>query len=948
MNKTKICAAFIAMTAASFANAQDAAQLERVEVTGSNIRRLNAETASPVQTITREDIDKSGRASVAELLQTLSVDNQGSVPKSFGNGFASGGSGVSLRGLGAASTLVLLNGRRLAPYGLADDGQKVFTDLNVIPLDAVERIEILKDGGSAIYGSDAIAGVVNVILRKDYQGLLANVSYGQSRYSDGREKRASLTGGFGDLVSDGYNFLANLEVGAQDEAYYRNRTNRDYVGRTDLRDRGFTAQDGLGGTGAILNPNAAGAAINGNVRNPATLNYYNRGDLAGVGFTRVFPGAACSNLTDHAQGDPGGGCLIDGTQAYAQVQPSQKYVNLFGRGSVKLGDDHVAYAEGNYYNNKSRAYVGPNSVSSNEAYPGGPVSNAAIALGAAHPDNPYFGTAARLRYLSADVGPRIIEGNSDFYRALVGVKGTVASWDYDTAFLFSETKFSQTRRNNLQRDVEFALLNPTGFNLSPTMTNAQVAAASNAAYAALPVGTYWRIGENARLNSSALYAALAPDISNQSTAKVRQVDLKASRELMALPGGPLGLALGAEVRRETSRLTPITGTERGNIVGLGFSAFDGARTVAAGYAELLAPVLKQLEISAAVRYDHYSDVGSSTTPKFGIKYTPVNAIALRGTYARGFRAPSPPENGTGSVAFFTSAVDPLRCALGIAAACASANVAGIIVPNRELKPETSNNFTFGMVLEPTSRTSIALDYFDLKRKNEINAETVQDAIAAGHVVRDPSTAVNPQDPGAITVALSRFINSNVTRVRGVDLDARQGFDLGRVGKATVTAQWTHLFSFKRTDPGGETRDFAGTHGLCDVSNCAGTPADKVNFGAFVDAGAVRIGTNVTYRASIEARNYKGEPGCGATFVVDGSPSVSGCRISSFTSVDLIGRWLPTRNLEIYGSVRNLFDRNAPFDPFSAGSVAGGVSYNPVDTAGVLGRFFSLGVKYKFL
>ena len=158
--------------------AQASSSLQRVEITGSNIRRTDTETASPVQTITREEIEKSGKASVAEYLQTLSVDNQGSVPTTFGNGFAPGASGISLRGMGAASTLVLINGRRIAPYGLADDGQKVFTDLNVIPLEAVERVEIVKDGGSAIYGSDAMAGVVNIILRKSFKGTVASASVG--------------------------------------------------------------------------------------------------------------------------------------------------------------------------------------------------------------------------------------------------------------------------------------------------------------------------------------------------------------------------------------------------------------------------------------------------------------------------------------------------------------------------------------------------------------------------------------------------------------------------------------------------------------------------------------------------------------------------------------------------------------------------------------------------
>lgn len=960
--KTKLCTGLmiacggVLLSAghAVYAQAQPspgAQTLERVEITGSNIRRITSETASPVQTLTREDIDKSGRASVAELLQTLSVDNQGSVPKNFGAGFASGASGISLRGLGTASTLVLLNGRRIAPYGLADDGQKVFTDLNLIPLEAVERVEILKDGGSAIYGSDAIAGVVNVILRKDYKGLALNASYGTTQYWNGQEKRASLTGGFGDLQTQGFNILGNFEVGRQGEIYNRDITNRNQIGRSDLRDLGFDADSSggaLGGTGAIISGGgAAVSSVNGNVRNPATNLFYSRGDPAGVGFTRTFPGAACSNFTSHPQGDPGGGCLTDAPQQYSQIQPSQEYYNLFLRGTLTILPEVQGYGEFNWYNNKSTSYGTPSTVHSSVGYPGGPVNNANSSLGDNHPDNPYFGTAARLRYLAADVGPRVSNVKSDFYRVVAGIKGTAAGWDYDSAFLYSEDKVSNSRTGFLQRDATFALLNPNGIGatqLSTTQTNAAVAMANNPAYAALPAGTFWRIAENVGLNSPGVYAALSPEISNDAKSKVTQIDAKASRELAQLQGGPLGLAIGAELRRESVQLEPTSGTDRGNVIGLGYSAYNGARTVAAGYAELLAPVLKQVELSAAVRYDHYSDVGSSTTPKVGIKYTPMRELALRGTYARGFRAPSPAENGVGGLAAFSTAADPLRCGLGIAAGCSAASVAIITSPNPALRPEKSDNYTLGLVFEPTSRTSIAFDYFDITRKNEINQELSGAAIAAGHVVRDAAGSVQPGDPGPILAVLTNYVNSSQTKVRGFDVDAKQGFDLGSgFGKLTLTAQWTHLFTFKRTELDGSSRDFAGTHGNCDVTNCIGTPADRASFGAFVDTGPFRVGANVNYRASIENKAFKNDPdGCQNIFA-DGSDAPGGCRIASFTTVDLVGRWLPVKNLEIYGSVRNVFDRVAPLDPLTYGQV----SFNPLDYAGAVGRFFQVGVKYKF-
>lgn len=917
---------------------QQTAQPTRVEVTGSRIRRAEAETASSVLTLNRADIERSGKTSVAELLQTLAVDNQGSVPTTFGGGFAAGASGISLRGLGAASTLVLLNGRRVAPYGLADDGQKVFSDLNIIPTDAVERVEILKDGASAIYGSDAIAGVVNVILRRDFQGTTVRGSLGTSEEFDGNDGLLAITHGMGSLDTDKYNVLLNLEYKRHGDIWYRDRAERDHIGRADLRNYGFSAQQALGGTGAITTRNAAGNAINGNVRNPFTLNYYNRGNPAGVGFTRTFPGAACGNFTSHPQGDPGGGCLIDAAQQYNQVQPQQENLTFFGRAAMQLRPEIEAYGELNLYTSKSDSSSTPSAISGSVGYPGGPVSNAGVALGAAHPDNPYFGSAARLRYLAADVGARTSHIESDFVRALAGIKGSFAQWEYDSALLYSRNKVDSERNGFLQRDVTFALLNPSAANVT--------AASANPAYAALPPGSLWRIAENAGLNSPALYAALAPAISNDAKTSIAQIDFKASREFGQLGGGALGVALGGEYRHEKTELNPTTGTERGNIIGLGYSAYKGSRNVAALYAEVLAPVIKGLELSGALRADHFSDVGDSYTPKFGFKWTPQRTIALRGTYARGFRAPSAAENGVGGLAAFSSASDPVRCALGIEAACDPAAVAIITSPNPALEPEKSKSMNLGLIWDPLPRTSVSLDVWQIKRKNEINQEQSDAAIAAGHVARDASTAdpAIPGDPGAITAVLANYVNSAQSKVRGADLDARHSFDLG-AGRGTLSfdAKWTHLFKWLRTEQDGSERDFAGTHGNCDVTNCVGTPDDRVNLRATWEMAAWRVSANVNYRAPIDNTFFKDDPDGCATHFANGADAPTGCKLASFTSVDLVLRWKAMPRLEVFGTVQNLFDKVAPLDPLTYGAT----SYNPLDYSGAVGRFFTLGARYAF-
>lgn len=933
---TAVLAAGVSPALAQTATA-DNAQIQRVEVTGSNIRRSQAETASAVQTLSKADIENSGKSTVAELLQTLAVDNQGSVPTTFGNGFASGASGISLRGLGAASTLVLLNGRRIAPYGLADDGQKTFADLNVIPIEAVERVEILKDGASAIYGSDAIAGVVNIILRKDFQGSTAKVSFGTSGDHDGNDTRLSLTHGFGDLNTQGYNVLLNFEYGKKNEITNASRDGRAQIGRTDLRDLGFSAQQALGGTGAITTNNAAGSSVNGNVRNPSTLDFYNRGNPAGLGFTRTFPGAACGNFTTHAQGDPGGGCLTDATQQYGQIQPKSETYNFFGRATRQLNADTQLYLETNFYKAESTAQSTPSGINASVGYPGGPVSNAAVALGATHPDNPYFGQAARFRYLATDVGPRVSNIESKFSRVVAGLKGTYAGWDYDTALLFSENTVSNNRTGYLLRNTTFALLNPTAANVA--------AAQGNAAYAALPAGTFWRIGENARLNSPGVYAALSPTLTGDSKSQTTQADFHASREFGKLAGGAIGVAVGGEVRRESVRLSPTTGTDTGNVIGLGYSAYDGARTVEAVYAEMIAPVLKTVELSGAIRADHYSDVGNSFTPKVGIKWTPVKELALRGTYAEGFRAPGAAENGKGGLSAFSSASDPLRCGLGIAAACQPGQVALITSPNPNLRPEKSKSYSVGAIWAPLPKTSLSVDFWEIDRKNEINQESITAAVAAGKVARDPSTATGiAGDPGAIVAVLANYVNSNSTKVRGVDLDGRQGFNLPTgYGKLTLDAKWTHLFKFLRTEQDGTQSDFAGTHGNCDVTNCIGTPDDRVNLGATWEREALRVSSVLNYRGALKNTFFKNDPSGCAFAYANGADAPGGCKIASFTTVDLTFKWKATRLLEVFGGVQNVFDKIAPLDPLTYGAT----SYNPLDYSGAVGRYFTAGVKASF-
>jgi len=894
--------------ASSSAFAQEqATNLDRITVTGSNIPRTNTETPSPVQVVTRQEIDRTGKTTVAEYLQTLTADGAGSIPKTFGNGFAGGGAGISLRGLGAGSTLVLLNGRRMATYGLADDGQKVFTDLSTIPLDAVERIDILKDGASAIYGSDAIAGVVNIILRNDFQGAVLRASYGTSGDGDGNAKKATLTAGTGDLNSDGWNAFFSLDVGKTDAIKISDRKNRKWIGTGDTRQWGYDAADAQFLGGAYLSGGTAGGTgPNGSVFNSAGQLVA----LPGCAGLTTIPGQ--SDATAQAQG-----CLWDPAQQFRDLSPEEKYVNVFGRASFAFGEGGEVYTEIGYSKKETVFSNTPSGVSGGWGYPGGPVNAnsgaGATVLGPTHPDNPIPGQASRLRYSAWDVGGRVTNNTNEFNRFLAGVKGNWGEWSYDTAYLHSGTDLTNKRTGFLRYSaVRCALGNP-----------------------ACPGGV-WRIGDNAGANSQALYDYISPTISASAKSSLDMFNFTVSRSLMDLKGGPLGLAMGTEWRKTSNSLTPQTYTDQGDIIGLGYSAYDGTQNVYAGYAELSAPVLEQLELSAALRYDKYESGEGKATPKLGVKWTPTDWLALRASYAEGFRAPNPAENGDGGLAAFSNARDPVRCAIDPANECTARSVAIITRPNKDLKPEESKSYSVGIVMQPTSSTSLTVDAWQIKRTNEIAQGSTAAAIAAGNVLRDANNIGGVPNSGTILAVNTAYVNANSSRVRGIDTDIRQTFDIGP-GQLEMDLQWSHVLKFERTE-GDETVDYAGTHGNCDVTNCIGTPKDRVNFGTTWKQGAWSVSGVANYIAKMDNTDKRG--GDYQAFYADGTPVT---KISSFTTFDLSGRWNVTDMFELNASVQNVFDRIAPLDPTTYGSV----NYNPLHFSGAIGRYFTVGAKYTF-
>jgi len=902
------------LVAAAPAQAQQAQKIEKIEITGSNIKRVDAETAEPVLVFTRQDIQNSGKSTLTEYLQALPVDGMGSLPTSFGNGFAAGATAISLRGLGASATLVLLNGRRLAQYPRADDFQKIFSDLSNIPLEAVERVEILKDGASAVYGSDALAGVVNIILRKDFTGGIGKVEAGTSRYSDGNGVKAGFIVGGGDLAKDRMNGFVNFEASKSDEIHYRDR-DRDWIGKGDTRQWGYDP---------LASQWTPGYRI-GNTVSASPAGYVRNGRTSGA-WQLVTPcDASVTTISPPLDGDQG--CSYD-IGHYRSYAPKLENVNVFARGTYVLDSNWELYGEAGYAKNKTAfdvsllttpgTIIGPYGI---RGYGTG-LNVTELTLAPTHPDNP-FGIPARFRYAFAEFGPQRRKNDVDISRILAGIKGSSWGWDFDAGIMHSESTLKQDYTVLSIPGLIAAFNDPT----SPTFG--------------------YRMNNNAA-NTDAQRASLLVHATSDSKTKLDIIDAKASRELMKLDGGPMALALGTEYRKTYINAPSLSGTADGSVQASYNGGYHGDEKVWALYAEVLAPVVKNVELSAAVRYDKYDNF-DSTTPKFSVKWVPLQQLALRASYAEGFRAPNAAETSRDASAAFGSAgaYDPVRCPNGAGplpgatqADCTGAAVAGVGSGNPDLKPEKSKNYNFGFIVEPIRDLSVGMDFWKIKKKDQIQTISTQEAFFGPNVVRSDNDLPGIPNSGTALVVYAPFVNIGETEVSGVDFDFGYRFSTD-YGRFKTDLHWTRTNEWKLIN-GDTTLDYAGTHGNCDVSNCIGTPKDKVVVAVTWDSGPFGLTGVYNWRSSMKNTSDKDSSECLYTFA-DGTDAPNGCKIPSFWTIDLTGRWDISKAFQLYGSITNLTDKVAPLDP----TTYGGINYNPMDGSGAMGRYYRIGLKYTF-
>lgn len=855
----------------------------RVEITGSRIKRVAAETASAVQVINAAEIARSGATTVTDVLRNLPAGNTGGYNTEGTPSQAFGSAGVSLRGLGAGATLTLINGRRVAPFGF---GSASFVDTNAIPVDAIERIEVLLDGASAVYGADAIGGVINIILRKNYNGLSAKLSGGTSSYHDGNTGSASLTYGQGSAETDGYNWLLSLSHRDTSPVMVNARPRtRD----ADFRRFGLADRRSTYASNAYTASGTAGGAFLGIVGNCAPLNDPSAPALDG---RCINDNTTSVTLQSKAQRDNlysaltmalGGGWEVQGDASLSRSrQQSTMYsygTNAYGLYTNDLVDKHGLWGNA----------------------PGTTIGY--LPLPASHPQNRWGQTVA-VRYLFNDV-PTTVASESRNMRYTLGARGAVGKWDLESAAMYSRSLTDTRYHGYLQDSILInEVLDPNGLvRNSFTLRNPSA-------------------------NDPALMARLYPRLNNHADTSTSSIDLRGNRELFALPGGPLAMSVGAEWRREEFDAKPDTRFTDRSIQLIGMTGSSGSRSVAAAFGELAAPLLKSVELNLAARADHYSDFGKAFTPKAGLKWSPLQHLAFRATYGAGFRAPSLPELHAGNTNGYTKVQDPKLCpTFTTENPNCERYVAYTTGANPDIKAEKSKSYTLGFVVEPVPRWSLSVDAYDIKRRNELSTISASyllesEATYASRIVRNPVSG-QLDHLSLITANLSE------TQTRGLDLDARGQAALGDWGRLNLTASYNRMQSYKSAStPDDPLMEYAGYYGL---------PKNRGRFGLAWERGAWDAGVQWNF---VGAYSMKSSPDSICSFQA-ANPQY--CTVRSALTANAHVSYKGIRNLELSLSVQNVANKEAPFDASQIPYLQG---YSPAYHS-QLGRYFQLTATYQF-
>ncbi len=877
--------------------AQDTAEqpIQRVIVTGSAIKRIDAETVVPVTVVRMEDLKKQGINTVEQVMSNL-APVQASQGTSQVVGLSTGGASFAdMRGIGANKTLVLLNGRRLANNAFDSSAP----DLNMIPFAALERVEVLRDGASSLYGSDAVGGVINFITRKDFTGGTVTVGYDKPEHDGGIAKNANVGFGYGDLDTDGFNVFA--------------------IGD-------FQKQNNINGLQRPFNTRYPGGL------SPTTspANYFQDGDS----FNPAAPD--CTSAPNLIPGDTGTDCYMTTSSFVDYIPKSERASGLF-KGTLKLPQNHELGLEylvsrskvasliapvpyGGLYMNRLR----PNG-SLNPFFPGNPGAvPAGFAIDPTFVD-PLFATTGlpagvqpgylNVKWRDLPNGSRGDQNTNRQHRFVASLSGAVAGWDYTAALSYNQNKVTEnlvgySDGGIISQGVLNGIINPFGEQTAEGMT----------------------LIESAALNGTIQTA--------KGTTKT--LDFSASREFgdWVGAGKNAALAIGGQASREKFLNRANTEYAEKVVASTGIDPNllnQGSRSVYALFAELNVPILSTLDVTAAVRYDKYSDFGNTTNPKFGFRFQPSQTVLVRGSYSTGFRAPSLYEINAAQTYTNTSQHDdPINCPGGVvipgktrATSCAQ-QFQALFGGNQNLDPEESKNLTLGVVFEPINNLTLGLDFYRIELEKQIGSlnenEVFDDPVkyaalyrrnGAGNLSTDGSQCPNPATCGYVDL---RTQNLGGLKTDGIDLSAAYRMRTAGYGNFNfaMNTTWVHKYDYQNSEGGEWIKNVGVFSGVGPVFRWQNSAQLNWNLGEF--------------GAGLSAR-YK-------TGYVDEDPEN---RVPSYTTLDTYVSWTQKQGFGLTLGVRNLADREPPLSfqqqTFQAG-------YDPRYTDAV-GRTFYVRGTYTF-
>ncbi|WP_332817678.1 TonB-dependent receptor domain-containing protein [Sphingopyxis sp.] len=851
-----------------------------IVVTGTRIRGAGP-IGSPVTTIDREALDRSGRTTLSDFLQTIPQNfsggpaeaNVGTSARGYANTNLTYGTGINLRGLGSGSTLTLFDGARPALGG----GSGAFTDLSLVPSAAIERVEILTDGASAIYGSDAIAGVVNIRFRDRFEGAETRLRVGTADGDFGEVQAGQLLGA---RWSSGHLVVAG--------EYYRR-------GNLASSQRAFATEDLRAFGGPDLRSNFA---------NPGTI-------VAANGQHFLIPAGQDGSALTPTQLVPSAGFNRGDTRRNIDILPRQESGSLYASAQQDLGDHFSLFARALY---AERHFAARQRVFG-------------ITQLTVRPTNPYYvdplGTGQNISVYydpTADFGPEGVRGSSRALNTAFGGRAALGRWSLELSGGYG----LQRERND-------------GVNIVHRLRLTRSAGATTRAQAINLFG-------DGAVNDRALIDSLRGSLTRGVRYQNWTAAFRADGPLFALPAGEVKMAVGAEYRRDRLRYSQTIDRSAETPTTSGIPGLPDHRAVKAIYGELVVPVFDAgaqfpgaLTLSAAGRYEDYSDVGDTANPKFGVRWTPTRGVALRASYGRSFRAPFFDELvGTANAFYETIALPDPQSPSG------QTVVLGLFGFRPDLGPEKAANWTAGLDLEPAIlpgaklsltwfdiryRDRIAtasLDLFNFLARRDIYAAIIDDAPDPATIAAyfaDPSftntLGVAPGEVGAIVDG--RTLNLSKARVRGLDFDASYARPIGN-GEVSLSIGGTRLFTIDN-----------------QITNAA--PAVNV-VGTLGNPGKLRL----RGRAGLAHGAFDGGIGFNHVAGYRNLTVTPAERVKSWTTFDLqLGARIGDtktgdRALRLALSVNNLFDTPPPYVQFRTGNSAFG--YDP-EQASAIGRTIAL-------